>query len=79
MEMKKFGKIILREVNEDVYVKSQLGTIESKAQSNQYRIFNRIVGKMGTEGSMYKNVVTSSEFLLKLHLWLLKVLRKITE
>ena len=75
--MIKTGRIILKEVEEAVYVKSQLGTIETKAQSNRHKSFNKIVGKMGVEDSMYKKIVTSSVFLLKLHLKLLKVLPKL--
>lgn len=75
--MIKADHVVLKEVEEKVYVKSQLGTIESKAQSNKHKSFNRIVGKMGTENSVYKKIVTSSTFLLKLHLKLLKVLHKL--
>ncbi len=75
--MIKTGWVILKEVEEDVYVKSQVGTIEIKAQSNRYKSFNKIVEKMGADGSMYKKIVTSSVFLLKLHLKLLKKLHKI--
>lgn len=74
--MSETGLLVLKEVEETVYVKSQLGTIERKAQSSKHRTYNRIVEKMGKDGSLYKKVVTSSSFLLKRHLKLLKVLYK---
>lgn len=75
--MIKTARVILKEVEEAVYVKSQLGTIETKAQSNKHKSFNKIVGRMGVEESMYKKLATSSEMFLRLHLQLLKVLYKI--
>ena len=75
--MIKTGRVVLKKVEEAVYVQSQLGTIEIKAQSNRHKSFNKIVGIMGVEGSIYKKIVTSSLFLLKLHLKLLKVLPKL--
>lgn len=75
--MSNAGCVVLKEVDEKVYVKSQLGTIESKAQSNKHKSFNRVVKKMGADSSWYKRIVTSSEFLLKLHLRILKILNKI--
>ena len=63
------------EVDKDIYVKSQRGTIESKQESINYKKFNRIVGKMGKDGSIYKKIATSSPFFLKVHTKLLRVLK----
>jgi hypothetical protein len=68
-------KLTLKTVDESVYVSSQLGTIEEKAHANRHKTFNKIVGMMGADKSLYKRLMTSSPKLLKLHLRILKVLR----
>jgi len=76
-EMKEQCLINFKEVDEEVFLESQLGTIESKAISARQNSFNRLVSKMGREGSMYKRLFTSSAGMLKLHLFLMKYIRKI--
>lgn len=66
----------MKEVDEETYISSQLGTIQEKAKANQHHQFNRIVGKMGSDKSLYKKCVTSSAKMMKLHLRVLKFLRK---
>lgn len=63
------------QVDESVYIQSQLGTIQAKAKSNN-RIFNRIVAKMSDDKCLYKKWVTSSAFLLRQHLRILNYLRR---
>lgn len=65
----------LKEVDENFYIKSQLGTIQEKARANQFKYYNKILSKMGEDRSIYKKIMTSSAFLLKQHLRLLRVLR----
>lgn len=76
-EMNDVCQVSIKEIDETIYFKSQLGTIESKAQSNKHKIFNNVVERMGTEGSVYKKIATSSELFLRLHLKLLKILYKV--
>lgn len=76
-EMNDIGEVSIKEIEEAVYYKSQLGTIESKAQSNKHKFFNSVVEKMAVEGSIYKEIATSSELFLKLHLKFLKMLHNI--
>lgn len=76
-DMVNVEKVVLKEVNEDVYIKSQLGTIEAKAQSKKHKYFNRLVARMGRDESVYKTLVTSSLFFFKLHVKLIKLLHKI--
>lgn len=66
----------LRSVDESVYVSSQLGTIQAKSKANRNKAFNRIIGRMGSEKSFYKKWATSSERRMKIHLRLLKFLRR---
>lgn len=61
----------LKEVDKDTYIMSQLGTIQIKSQANRYRAFNKLVSKMGKDGSLYKRVACSSVFMMKLHLKIL--------
>lgn len=68
--------IELNEIEERIYIKSQLGTIEKKAKSNEHRKFNKIISRMGKERSIYKRVVTSSALLLKTHNHFIKYLYK---
>lgn len=75
-EMVNARKLTLKTVDESVYVSSQLGTIEEKALANRYKTFNKIVGMMGSDKSIYKRLMTSSPKLLKLHLHILKVMRR---
>lgn len=76
-QMLKTQLLNLKEVDESVYVQSQLGTIQEKSRSNKYKLFNRIVSKMGDDRSIYKKCMTSSAFLLKQHLHLLRLLRSL--
>lgn len=66
----------LKEIEEETYIKSQLGTIEQKAKSCEHPTFNKIVSSMGKEGSLYKKIATSSEIFLKLHNRFIKILYK---
>ena len=74
--MRESNEIELKEIDESVYIKSQLGTIERKAKSCNHHRFNKIVSTMGKEGSVYKHLVTSSVFFLKTHNHLIKRLYK---
>ena len=75
-QMAQEHKLEIGEVDERVYIQSQLGTIQEKAKSNQHRTFNRIVARMVDEKSLYKKWISSSAFLLKLHLRFLKLLKQ---
>lgn len=75
-QMKQEHMMEMEEITESVYVRSQLGTIQAKAKSNQNKAFNKIVAKMADDRSLYKKLITSSEFLLKQHLRLINCLRK---
>ncbi len=67
-------RLFLSVVDESVYISSQLGTIQSKASANQHKLFNRIIGKMGKDTSLYKKWATSSASHLQFHLRVLKLL-----
>ena len=67
----------LRKVDENTYIDSQLGTIKHKAESAKYKMFNRIVERMGNDSSLYKRVATSSASLLKIHIKILRIVKKI--
>lgn len=66
----------IKEVNEYTYIESQKGTIHTKSLANRYKRYNKIVAKLGKEGTPYKRIATSSALSLKLHLILLKVLKR---
>ena len=66
----------LKKVEESTYVSSQLGTIQEKAHANRNKTFNKIVGSMGSEKSIYKKLVILSPLFLKLHLRIIRVLRR---
>lgn len=66
----------LKEIEEETYIKSQLGTIEQKAKSCNHRTFNKMMSYMGKEGSLYKKIATSSVLFLKLHNRFVKFLYK---
>lgn len=76
-EMLDANLLSLKKVTKELYVKSQLGTIEYKAQSKKHVFFNKLVGRMAVEGSIYKNIVTSSVFFLKLHVKFISLIHKI--
>jgi coenzyme F420-reducing hydrogenase beta subunit len=69
--------VALKEVNEEVFIESQLGTIETKKESVNHKSFNKLVAKMGREGSFYKSLFTSSARMLNCHIKLMKKIRKI--
>lgn len=66
----------LKTVDESVYISSQLGTIQTKAQANRFKAYNRIVGRMSLDKSFYKKRVTSSDKLLRFHIRVLKFLHR---
>lgn len=66
----------LKEIDKSTYIKSQLGTIESKAKSLDHRRFNKIVSVMSKDNSIYKKIATSSVLLLKTHNHLIKLLHR---
>lgn len=69
----------LKEVNEYTYVNSQKGTIQKKSKANQYKRYNKIVGRMGKDNTLYKSFFTSSATMMKIHnviLHLIKILFK---
>ena len=69
----------LKEVNEYTYVNSQKGTIQKKSKANQYKRYNKIVGRMGKDNTLYKFFFTSSATMMKIHnviLHLIKLLFK---
>ena len=76
-EMTDKGLLELKASDEQVFIKSQLGTIETKAEDAKHKLFNKIVSRMGREGSLYKKIFSSSNLLLKSHIFILKMLRKI--
>ncbi|MBR4388624.1 MAG: Coenzyme F420 hydrogenase/dehydrogenase, beta subunit C-terminal domain [Prevotella sp.] len=67
----------LKEINEETYIKSQLGTIEQKAKACEHRTFNKLLSYMGKDGSYYKKIATSSESFLKLHNRFVRILYKV--
>lgn len=69
------GLLRLKEVNEFTFFKSQNGTIETKAHSNEYKSYNKILGRMGDDGSAYKRFATMSSFSMRLHMVFLRLLR----
>lgn len=66
----------LKEIEEETYIKSQLGTIEQKAKSCEHPTFNKTVSYMGKDGSLYKRIATYSELFLKMHNRFIKILYK---
>lgn len=74
-QMEDAQQLNLTDVDESTYVASQLWTIQEKAQANKYKTFNRIIGRMGAQGSLYKKWMTTSAKRLKLHLHILAFLR----
>ena len=77
--MHKEGKLVLGEVDEETYIRSQLGTIEAKADANNFKLYNKIVGKMGEESCFYKKIITSSVLTMKLHIKIIDLLRKVVK
>ena len=74
-QMETEGILSLKTISEAEYIESQLGTIEEKAKSNKYKRFNKIIASMGKEDSVYKRIVVSSVYFMKMHLRFLKILR----
>ena len=68
------GLLSLKEVDENTYVQSQLGTIQIKSKANQYKRYNKIIGKMGVDGTFYKNVFTINSLMMKAHLKIIHIL-----
>ncbi len=68
----------LQKVSESTYVDSQLGTIKNKAKSAKYKKFNRIVERMGNDASLYKRVFTASASLLKIHVKMLRIIKRLS-
>lgn len=64
-------------VNEYTYLESQKGTVQTKSKANQYKRYNKVVAKMGKEGSLYKRLVTSSAGIMKLHVGILRLLKRL--
>lgn len=67
----------LNEIDEETYIKSQLGTIKTKSTANKYKKFNRIIARMGRDDSWYKRIFTSSIIMMKLHFKILGLLKLI--
>lgn len=76
-EMENKGLLVLRDSDEKEFIESQRGTIEAKVKDSKHKAFNRMVAGMGREGSFYKKVFTCSEAMLKSHLFIMKMLRKV--
>ena len=76
-EMEENELLTVTEVDENKYIESQLGTIQYKRESIKNKRFNRLVGKMGIDGSFYKRIMTSSVLFLKIHIRLLGILKKV--
>ena len=76
-EMEKEVLLVLRDSDEKEFIESQLGTIEAKAEDSKHKAFNRKIAGMGREGSFYKKVFTRSEAMLKSHLFIMRMLRKV--
>ena len=74
-EMADKGLLSLKEVDENTYVQSQLGTIQIKSKANRYKKYNKIIGKMGVEGSFYKNLFTNTPLMMKVHLIIIRILQ----
>lgn len=70
-------EICVKQISIDIYIQSQLGTIAKKEKSNTHKVFNKVVSKMGRDGSVYKRIIISSAFLLKIHLKILSLMSKI--
>lgn len=67
----------IKEVDENTYVQSQLGTIQIKSKANQYKRYNKIIEKMGEDGTFYKNVFTRNSLMMKVHLKIIRFLQMI--
>ncbi len=76
-EMENKGLLALRDSDEKEFIVSQLGTIEAKIESSKHKALNRMIARMGREGSFYKKVFTCSETMLKSHMFIMRMLRKI--
>ena len=63
------------ETNEQTYIKSQLGTIEWKANVRNHKRFFHLIRMMST--TYYKKIATSSVFCLKMHNRIIKYLYKL--
>lgn len=76
-EMADNALLSLKEVDENTYVQSQLGTIQIKSKANQYKRYNKIIGRMGEDGAFYKNVFTKNSWMMKAHLKIIRFLQMI--
>ncbi len=76
-EMQLKNLVHLLNKDERDYIESQLGTIEIKSRSNQHKLYNKIVVKMLKKDGLYKNVVTSLVVLMKIHIIILGILKKL--
>lgn len=65
----------LVEITEKEFIISQKGSIEFKARANHNRRFNAIVAQMGKDNSLYKRIMTSSSFMLKIHQLVIRFLQ----
>lgn len=74
-EMLRKRLIVLKEVGMETYIQSQLGTIQVKSKANNYKKYNKVLGKISKEGSLYKTIFTSSVLMLRVHLKLLHILQ----
>lgn len=68
--------LVLKDIDEYTYIKSQRGTIQTKSRARLHKRYNKIVGLMGKDGSLYRKIATSSATCLKLHIKILYVLQR---
>jgi coenzyme F420-reducing hydrogenase beta subunit len=73
-KLAKNGAVHIKEVDENTYIKSQLGTIQTKSLANKYKTFNQVVVKMSRDGSLYKSIFTSSKLMMKVHCKIIRIL-----
>lgn len=74
LKMKEEKLLSLEKSDELTYIKSQLGTIESKAEVANHKFFYRFVAKLSNNGK-YMNLVTKYLVILKIHTFLITKLR----
>lgn len=75
-EMLDKSLLVIKNINESTYVESQKGTIQTKLMANQHKRYNKIVAKMGKDGTLYKSMFTSSDTALKIHIKILHFLHR---
>lgn len=71
--------IFIKKIDEDTYIRSQLGTIAAKIQSGRCKRFNKIIVRMGAENSLYKKCISLYPSLMEFHIRFINVLKKIME